>query len=229
MPKKVRRYRKKLQIKLIEKRSTWMLTLQGWMIAIALIITSMIFILSHIHPFLAVTSPISTADVLVVEGWMADYAVEAALNEFQSGSYRQLVTTGVPVRKGYYLAEYNNFAEITAETLKKLGLEEDKIIIVPSPEVRKDRTYASAVAVGQWLEQTDIQPKAINIVSESAHARRSWLLYKKALASKVPAGIISTPSRSYDSQQWWKYSAGVRSVINETVGYLYALLVSWRA
>ncbi len=205
-----------------------MLTFQGWLIAIAMIVASIMFAINHIHPFLAVNSPIA-ADVLVVEGWMNDNAIKAALSEFQGGSYHHLVTTGIPVERGYYLAEHKNFAQIAANSLKKMGLEAEKITIVPSPEVRKDRTYASAIAFRQWLEKTDIQPQAINIVSESTHARRSWLMYKKALASKSEVGIISIPSQNYDPQKWWMYSAGVRSVINETVAYLYALIVSWQA
>lgn len=204
-----------------------MLTFQGWVIAIALMITLMMFVITHIQPFLAVNSPIE-ADVLVVEGWIPDYAIKAALMEFQADSYRHLVTTGIPLDRGYYLAEYNNFAEIAAATLKKMGLEEEKITIIPSPEVRKDRTYASAIAFSQWLENTDINPQAINIVSESTHARRSWLIYKKVLTPKMKVGIISIPSQNYDSRKWWIYSAGVRSVINETVAYVYALIVNWR-
>lgn len=156
-----------------------MLTFQGWLIAIAMIVVLIIFAITHIHPFLAVNSPVA-ADILVVEGWMNDNAIKSALSEFQGGSYRHLVTTGIPVERGYYLAEYKNFAQIAANSLKKMGLEAEKITIVPSPEVRKDRTYASAIAFRQWLEKTDIQPQAINIVSESTHARRSWLMYKKS-------------------------------------------------
>ena len=112
-----------------------------------------------------------------------------------------------------------------------MGLESEKITVLPSPEVKKDRTYASAVVFRQWLEKTDLQPKpqGINIISESTHARRSWLIYKKALADKIKVGIIAIPSITYNPQRWWMYSAGVRAVIDETVAYIYASIVSWRA
>ena len=207
-----------------------MLTLQGWLIAIAIIVVLMVLVITQIHPFLAVNSPV-TADVLVVEGWVSDGAIKAALDEFQGNSYRHLVTTGIPVERGYYLAEYKNFAQIAASTLEKMGLESEKITVLPSPEVKKDRTYASAMAFRQWLEKTDLQPKpqGINIISESTHARRSWLIYKKALANKIKVGIIAIPSITYNPQRWWMYSAGVRAVIDETVAYIYASIVSWRA
>jgi len=207
-----------------------MLTFQGWLIAIAIIVVLMVLAITQIHPFLAVNSPV-TADVLVVEGWVSDGAIKAALDEFQGNSYRHLVTTGIPVERGYYLAEYKNFAQIAASTLEKMGLESEKITVLPSPEVKKDRTYASAVTFRQWLEKTDLQPKpqGINIISESTHARRSWLIYKKALADTIKVGIIAVPSITYNPQRWWMYSAGVRAVIDETVAYIYASIVSWRA
>ena len=207
-----------------------MLTFQGWLIAIAIIVVSVVLAITHIHPFLAVNSPV-TADVLVVEGWVTDGTIKAALDEFQGNSYRHLVTTGIPVERGYYLAEYKNFAQIAASTLEKMGLEKEKITVIPSPEVKKDRTYASAVAFRQWLETTDLNPKpqGINIISESTHARRSWLIYKKVLAGKIKVGIIAIPSITYNPQRWWMYSAGVRAVIDETVAYIYAFIVSWRS
>ncbi|MDJ0800496.1 MAG: ElyC/SanA/YdcF family protein [Calothrix sp. MO_167.B12] len=228
MPRKIYKSRPRAKIRLIKRQEIWMLTFQGWVIAIALIVSLIMFAITQVHPFLAVNSPI-TADVLVVEGWVTDYTIKAALSEFTEGDYRHLVTTGIPVERGSYLAEYQNFAEIAAASLKKMGLESEKIAIVPSPEVRKDRTYASAIAFRQWLESRDIQPRGINIVSESTHARRSWLIYKKVLTPKIKVGIISIPSKNYEPQKWWIYSAGVRAVINETVAYLYALIVNWRA
>jgi len=48
----------------------------GWGVAIACLASLTIFTLTHIHPFLAVTS--IKADV-VVEGWLPDYAIKNAL------------------------------------------------------------------------------------------------------------------------------------------------------
>ncbi|NEP26194.1 MAG: cytosine deaminase, partial [Moorea sp. SIO3I6] len=60
--------------------------------------------LTHIHPFLSITSPIN-ADALVVEGWLPDYALKGAMEEFDRGNYQKIITTGLPLRKGYYLSE----------------------------------------------------------------------------------------------------------------------------
>lgn len=86
------------------------------------------------------------------------------------------------------------------------------------------------LAVRQWLEKNDIKPEAINLVSQSTHARRSCFLYKKVMNNTLRTGIISTLDQNYDANKWWAYSVGVRSVINEIVAYpYYALIVNWRA
>ncbi|WP_293367015.1 hypothetical protein [Microcoleus sp. CAWBG50] len=80
-----------MKIRLIRRREMWAITWEGWVIAIAGLIITMVLILTNIHPFLAVNAPIK-ADILVVEGWLPDYAVESAIAEFNKGGYRKLVT-----------------------------------------------------------------------------------------------------------------------------------------
>ena len=68
---KQRQNQQKLRIRLLKRQAMWTLTAQGWVIAIALMISVIFFSISHLYPFLAVTSPIK-ADILVVEGWVTD-------------------------------------------------------------------------------------------------------------------------------------------------------------
>lgn len=226
MPTKIRRNQKLPKIRLVHCQQKWTLTAQGWGVAIAFAAILISFTFTHIHSFLAVNSPIK-ADVLVVEGWLPDYAIKQALAEFESGSYHKIITTGGPLPKGYYLAEYKNFAELTAATLKVLGLEKDKLVAVPTPEVLKNRTYASAITLRQLLSNSDV--KSINLFTFDVHARRSWLLFKQLLAPKIKAGVIAVESLDYDPNNWWSYSAGVRVIISETVAYIYARFVNLEA
>jgi DUF218 domain len=228
MSRKSRQNFKIPKIRLIQRQQMWTLTVQGWVIAIALIISFIGFAITHIHPFLAVSDPIK-ADILVIEGWIPDHGIEQALAEFKRGSYRQIVTTGGSVDKGYYLAEYNNFAEISAATLKKLGLEPEKVIAVPLAKVIKDRTYASAAAFEQWLSNSDLKVESINLFSLDAHTRRSWLLYKKILAPKIQVGVIAAKTRDYNPSKWWISSEGVRTIMSETIAYIYARFLNWKA
>jgi hypothetical protein len=188
---------------------------------------NLVFPVNHIHSFLAVNSPIP-ADVLVVEGWLPDYALKGAMAEFQSGSYRQLITTGVALPIGYYLAEYKTFAELAAATLLALGFEASRLTAVPTDNALKDRTAAAAVTLKQWLSTSDLKVSAINLYTMGAHARRSWFIFKEALAPDIKVGIIAAEPLDYDASTWWQSSAGVKTVMFETIGYVYARFGDWR-
>jgi uncharacterized SAM-binding protein YcdF (DUF218 family) len=220
--KKNRRWLKLPKIHLIKRQEIWTLTAQGWIIAIAVIVSCVIFTITHIHPFLAVNSPIKSAEIMVVEGWLPDYAIQEAVAEFKSGNYQKIVTTGGTLEVGNYLTEYNTFADVAAATLKKMGLQPDKVVAVPAPRVIKDRSYTSVVEFSRWLSQSNLQPKSINLVSWDAHTRRSWLLFKKVLPPQIQIGAIATKTKDYDPQKWWRYSQGVRTVIDEAIAYIYA-------
>lgn len=225
MPRKI--YHKTPKIRLIHRQEIWVPTVQGWGVAVAFATAASIFAITHIHPFLTVTLPVK-ADVLVVEGWLTDYALKQALAEFKSGSYRQLVTTGVALSSGSYLSEYNNFAELSAATLRALGLPKDKIVAVSAPSVAKDRTYTSATALHQWLANSNLRTEAINLFTFDVHARRSWLIFKQVLAPKIKTGVIAVASQDYEPSRWWTSSEGVRRVISETIAYIYTRFLNWK-
>lgn len=156
---------------------------------------------------------------------MDDYALQSVVDIFKEGQYSKLFVTGVPLEKGAPLAEYKTYAELGAAVILQLGLRTNVVQAVPAPDVRKDRTYASALALKEWLAAHGTNISSLTVVSQGAHARRTRLLYEKAFGSDVEIGIISIPSREYDPKRWWTKSAGVREVVDETVAYLYARLI----
>jgi hypothetical protein len=210
---------------LLTYKPQWTLTLRGWGLVILLAIVLISLVITNIQPFLAVSVPIK-ADALVVEGWIGDAAVEGAIAEFKRGDYKLLITTGLPISKGSYLVEYHNFAELTAATIIALGFDPNKIIAVPTPDVLRNRTAASALALRQWFASTDMSIKAINLYSSGIHTRRSWLLFKRALAPEISVGAIAHPPTDYNPKYWWTTSEGVKSIICEVIGYVYAKLIN---
>lgn len=215
----------RFQLRLVCRRERWVLTAQGWLLAIVALLTLLFGGLANLEPFLATNAPIP-AEVLVVEGWIADENVKQAIEEFQSHPYQKLVTTGGPLQVGFYLAEYKTFANLCAATLLKLNFSPDRLVAVPADFVVKDRTYASAIAFKQWLARSGLEIRAVNILTVGVHARRTQLLYKKALEPDVQVGILSTLDLDYDARRWWASSAGVRTVLSEAIGYLYAAFFS---
>jgi uncharacterized SAM-binding protein YcdF (DUF218 family) len=212
---------------LIHRKEVWVLTVQGWLLTCLFVIGLMLFIVTHIHSFLALNSPIK-ADILVVEGWIHDYAIKNAIAEFERGGYQKIVTTGLPIEKGYYLAPYKNFADLSATTLIELGFDPEKVVAVPTPDVVINRTTASAKALRQWIADSDLKIKAINIYTSDVHTRRSWLIFKQVLAPEIKVGAIPAKPLGYNPKRWWMSSEGVRSIVSEIIAYFYARFINWR-
>lgn len=215
----------RFNLRLVCRREQWVLTAQGWLLAIVTLLTILFGGLANLEPFLAVNTPIP-AEVLVVEGWIADENVKQAIEEFNAHPYQKLVTTGGPLQVGFYLAEYKTFANLCAATLLKLDFDADRLVAVPADFVVKDRTYASAIAFKQWLTRSGFAVRAVNIFTVGAHARRTQLLYQKALGPDVQVGVLSAPDLDYNARRWWAASAGVRTVLSEAIAYLYAVMFS---
>ncbi|MBD0344224.1 MAG: YdcF family protein [Coleofasciculus sp. Co-bin14] len=216
-------------MRLIQRQEMLIPTIQGGLVTFLVVVLLIVFMLTHIHPFLAANSPIQ-ANILVVEGWMKDYAIKDAMNEFEKGGYQKLITTGLPVDLGYYLlSQYKTTAELSAATLIALGFDQDKLVAVPGPKVVKNRTAASAAALRQWIATSNLKVTSINLYTYDVHARRSWLIFQQSLAPDIKVGVIAVQSISYDPKRWWMSSEGVRSVLDEAIAYIYARLVDWRA
>jgi uncharacterized SAM-binding protein YcdF (DUF218 family) len=140
------------------------------------------------------------------------------------------LTTGGPV-EGYgpYSSIYDTEAWQSAELLVKAGISAADVQSVPSRFVGRDRTYNSAVALRNWLKDQNVNARSINVLTEDAHARRTWLLFRKALEPGVAVGIIAVPDPDYDANHWWRSSEGVREVLDEGIAYAYAKFFFWPA
>jgi len=200
------------------------LTPLGWLALSATFSLVLVFSILFSHKFLAPTQPVK-GEVLVVEGWLPDYALVEVKERFEKGEYRLLVTTGGRIGTGYHLSQYKTWASLTAARLKILGIPPEKIISTLQSVInKKDRTYYSVLALNERFKKDNLLVKSMDVVSLGVHARRTWTLYKKVFAP-ASVGIIAIKPKRYDPLKWWLYSAGVRSVISEMIAYLYVRLI----
>ncbi len=203
----------------------WGLSLPAKLLLLLVIVGFGATVVFEIYPFLAVTQRVD-ADALVVEGWVHPYGIRAGVEEFRKGNYQKIYTTGGPVvGKGGYVNDWNTSASVGAEELKREGIAPDLVQMVPSRVIGRDRTYSSAVALREWWSEHGMRPHGINIVTEDTHARRSRLLFQKALGADVKVGVIAVSSPDFDARHWWQYSEAVEEVIGETLAYAYATLL----
>jgi hypothetical protein len=206
---------------MVRRRELVVPTWRGWLLLFGTAFLVAFGAVRGIHGFLSVNDP-KPGGVLVVEGWAADYALADTVAEFNRNHYDKLYVTGGPIEQGAPLSEYHTYAELATAVLLKHGLSTNVIECVPAPAVAKDRTYASAVALRACWKERGVSPKTVNLMTEGSHARRSRLLFEKALGPGVTVGVVALPPRAYDPKRWWRSSQGVRTEIGESFAYVYA-------
>ena len=127
-----------------------------------------------------------------------------------------------------YRTDHRSEADEAIEVLKRTGAPDSLLVSVAAPPTDYDRTYATAVAVRKWLaQQPEGMPAAINVLSESTHARRSRLLYQKAFGDKVLVGVIAARRDGLNAHSWWKDSSSRNFTLAQIAKYLYARLFFW--
>jgi uncharacterized SAM-binding protein YcdF (DUF218 family) len=175
-----------------------------------------------VQPFLAQTVRVDTK-TLVVEGWVRQFGLKAAVLEAQIGHYDKVYTTGGPIAGTDGVTnDFNTSASVGAEWLVKDGLPSDLVQMVPSHVSGRDRTYSSALALREYFRKNNLTVTNFVVLTEDAHARRTRLLFQEAFGSGVEIGVISVRNPDYEPAHWWRYSEGVREVLGESIAYVYA-------
>jgi uncharacterized SAM-binding protein YcdF (DUF218 family) len=209
---------------LFTRKERWGLSWRGRLILALVGFSTVSLLLFNIQPFLAETHRVNS-NILVVEGWIHQYAVRGAVEEFRRGSYERVFTTGGPVTgRGHYINDYQTSASVGADLLKNAGVPPDVVQIVPSRVMDRDRTYGSAIALREWFRRHHMAVHSVNVVTENAHARRTRFLFEKALGKDVAVGVIAVPNPDYEKGRWWLYSEGVKDVGSEALAYVYVRL-----
>ncbi len=205
---------------LVRKRTVPVPTWRGILLFVVVLALSAFVTSKTLHPFLSVTRRVP-ANVLVVEGWLSDENLKTALSEFNQGKYELLITTGGPLPKGKYLSGCEDYAELSTQTLRKLGMTQSQVLTASSPGGAKHRTYRSAAAAKDKLTSHGLSLKGINVLSSSVHTRRTGLVFQEVFGPSTPVGTIALPPDDYDPERWWASSEGVKGVFSEFLGWGY--------
>ncbi len=206
---------------LFRRRELLVPTWRFWLAGFALVLALLVFFFFEAEPFLSLTAP-KPGGMLVVEGWAPDYALRVAVAQCSQAHYQKVFVTGGPLDQGAPLVEYKTAAELGVACLRKLGMPENMLQAVPAPWVRRDRTYESALTLKEWLTEHGVTKGTVTVLTVGPHARRSRLLFEKGLGRNFAVGVIAVAPDDFDPRHWWHSSAGVRTVISESIAYLYA-------
>ncbi len=208
------------------RRECWCLSRRGKLIMAGLSVFTFVLILFGAYPFLAVNDG-SRGEVMVVEGWIGSRLIDRTAAVFQRGRYACVVVVRADYERVDKWSAGGYSADYLARGLVQHGVPTNLVHTLFCPVVRKDRTYHCALAVRQWLEQQRISVKSIDVATLAAHSRRSRLLYEKAFGDGVEVGAIALEDPTFDPDQWWRSSAGVREVLGEAIAYVYARVFFW--
>jgi len=204
---------------LLKRREAWCLTWRGRLVAVMAALITLMTAVRGCAPFLSADQPVE-ARVLIVEGWLPDYALKDASEEFVRGKYRYIITAGGPLLEGYYFSTRKTTAEMAAATLVELGIASNSVVAVSSPPVARARTLVEAQSVKKWIQEKDPDLRSVNLYSLGVHSRRSWVAFKRALGDRVKVGVIADADRSYEMDRWWTSSEGFQSVTSEALAYV---------
>lgn len=194
----------------------------GILIAIGVLLC--LLYVRFIHSFLSIHEPVS-AKIMVVEGWMPDFALEIARDTFRKDKYTMMLTTGGVFSEHRYLLDFDNAASASAASLIKMGMDKDSVRAVTMPRIEENKTYTSALYVHRYLDSLGVSDRSLNVVSIGPHARRTRLLYQKALGKDWKIGIINAVWGDLDGRYWYHSLEGFRTEIDQTLVWLYARFV----
>ena len=204
---------------LFRRREVWTLTWPARLLLLALLFGGGLLFARQAGNFLAVNEP-AGGEYLVVEGWMPAYTYQAAGELWNTGRYRRVITVrAVPddAVPGPGVTEYSSMG-----SLVRAGIPRESIAEATGNGVQQDRTFHSAMKVRRWFEDGNITGAKLDVLTLGPHARRSRLLFRKALGEGFEVGVIAVADRRFDSTHWWRTSEGVRTVLGEFIAYLYA-------
>jgi hypothetical protein len=206
-------------MKLVRKKEVWIPTWPGLILAFLLMGALGYGLFTHLYPFLAQNHPQQSAEMIIIEGWMADSELSEAAKAIHPGQI--VVTTGGPLLFGQKILTYENYAEMATARLIALGVPAETIITIPAPDTLRDRTYVSAQATRQKLEELGLFGKSANLFTVGAHARRSYLLFRNVFGEDYPLGVVAVEPLGYNFKYWYRHSVGFKHVLMELISWLY--------
>ena len=207
---------------LFRRRQIWLPTWQGALLLVVVVAAASLIALRHLASYLAANDPVAARDgrgasTLIVEGWLEEDGLDAAIAVIGRGRYERVITSGGPIDGWREGRSWPTYAERAADYLRRHGITAIPVVAVPAPEAAQDRTFLSAVVVREWLRRQGGTLDAVDLFSGGVHARRSQLVFQMAFGPAVDVGVFAAAPRRYALERWWTTSEGVKTVLGEAI------------
>lgn len=116
--------------------------------------------------------------------------------------------------------DFTSVPELAAKRIIVTGIDSARVIPVTGQKVSINRTFTSAVAVKQWLEQSTLPIIGFNVISYGSHSRRTWMTFSHTLKPHK-VGIIAIPDSLVTEDDKIRYFKTAR----ETIAFIYYCLI----
>ncbi|HSC65096.1 MAG TPA: ElyC/SanA/YdcF family protein [Caldimonas sp.] len=207
---------------MFRRRQIWMPTWWTALLLIVAVAASALVALRQLATFLALEAPAATRDgrgaqTLIVEGWLDEDALDAAIALIARGRYERVIASGGPIEGWRESQPWPTYAERAADYLRRHGVSATPVIAVAAPPAAQDRTFVSATVVRDWLREHAGPLDAVDLFSGGVHARRSRRVFQAAFGPGVEVGVFAAPPRRYTLAHWWRTSEGAKAVLDEAI------------
>jgi hypothetical protein len=194
------------------------------MIIILFVFLGLYIVIYSLYPFLAISRPVY-GDLLIVEGWIPDYALKEACWFFQQHKNYEYLVVAVHTKECVEKSTFDSCRDAAIMKMADYGINKNLLIPITDPKaVRGSRTYKSALATQKTLKEIFGYEKSVDVFTHASHARETFVMFKKAFGKNVRVGIIAAEPRTYNAKFWWMSKTGVHNVLKGSVGYVYAEL-----
>ncbi len=213
---------------LFRRRTVWLPTAGFALLVVVVLAAATIAIGRHLGDWLAVTARAAGpagggARTLVVEGWMDEHALDAAVAVHRLGHYDRILVSGGPIEDLAWNPRWKTYPERAADFLAGRGLAPPVLVAVPAPASAQDRTFLSAVVVRDWMTANAVPLDAVDLVSAGVHARRSRQVFRMAFGPQTEVGVVAVRGRDEDPAHWWRTSRDAKAAMGEL------LSIAWTA
>jgi uncharacterized SAM-binding protein YcdF (DUF218 family) len=176
-------------------------------------------LLTGLARFLIVNEPIQPADIIFILNGDAHTRPFRAAELFQQGLAPQIVIPREENSPAAELGLYPNGTDVSVNVLKKLGVPEQNIVIIPI-EGGVTSTRDEAVALRRYAAAHGLQ--RVIVVTSSFHTRRArWIIARTLSGSSVTFAMAAVPEWKFDDTNWWREERGLISLTNEYIKLVY--------
>ena len=213
-----------MSFRLFQRRTVIFPTFSGWIVLLILMASAFLLWWFQGESFLSGTRRLP-AEVLVVEGWIGPQGIREAHREFERGGYQYIVASGGLSGERWNERRWSYAAE-AAKVLLSCGIPPDRIVVATPPVTEGQRTFEEAEAAWRALRARSIHPKALNVFTMGAHARRSRLVFAKVFGPGTDVGVIAWIPHDYEPGAWWHSSERASDFVKETVAFAFEALLN---